>query len=47
MHNDTAITICNMENIDPVGVHTGDSDRRRAQPDADQQGISAAARQPR
>ena len=24
-HNDTAIAICNMENIDPVGVHTGDS----------------------
>lgn len=24
-YNDTAITICNMENIDPVGVHTGDS----------------------
>lgn len=23
--NDTVITICNMENIDPVGVHTGDS----------------------
>ncbi|MFI3282349.1 MAG: carbamoyl-phosphate synthase large subunit [Rikenellaceae bacterium] len=23
--NDTAIAICNMENIDPVGVHTGDS----------------------
>ena len=23
--NDTAITICSMENIDPVGVHTGDS----------------------
>lgn len=23
--NNTAITICNMENIDPVGVHTGDS----------------------
>ncbi len=23
--NDTAITICGMENIDPVGVHTGDS----------------------
>lgn len=23
--NDTAITICNMENIDPVGIHTGDS----------------------
>ena len=24
-HNDTAIAICNMENIDPGGVHTGDS----------------------
>ena len=24
-HNDTAIAICNMENIDPVGVHRGDS----------------------
>jgi carbamoyl-phosphate synthase large subunit len=23
--NDTCITICNMENIDPVGIHTGDS----------------------
>ncbi len=23
--NDTAIVICNMENIDPVGIHTGDS----------------------
>jgi carbamoyl-phosphate synthase large subunit len=23
--NDTAICICSMENIDPVGVHTGDS----------------------
>ena len=23
--NDTAIVICNMENLDPVGVHTGDS----------------------
>ncbi len=23
--NDTAITVCSMENIDPVGVHTGDS----------------------
>ncbi len=24
-HNDTAISICCMENIEPVGVHTGDS----------------------
>ena len=23
--NDTAIAICNMENLDPVGIHTGDS----------------------
>ena len=23
--NGTAITVCNMENIDPVGIHTGDS----------------------
>ena len=35
--NDTAITVCNMENIDPVGIHTGDSHRRGPQPDADQQ----------
>ena len=24
-HNDNCITICGMENIDPVGIHTGDS----------------------
>ena len=24
-HNDTAITVCNMENFDPVGIPTGDS----------------------
>ncbi|MCQ2429284.1 MAG: carbamoyl-phosphate synthase large subunit [Clostridia bacterium] len=23
--NDTAITVCDMENLDPVGIHTGDS----------------------
>lgn len=23
--NDTAITVCNMENLDPLGIHTGDS----------------------
>lgn len=23
--NDTAVMICNMENVDPVGIHTGDS----------------------
>ena len=44
-HNDTAIAICNMENIDPVGVHTGRLDRGGSEPDADQQGVSVAARQ--
>lgn len=24
-HNDHAIVVCNMENVDPVGIHTGDS----------------------
>lgn len=24
-HNDNCITVCNMENVDPVGIHTGDS----------------------
>ncbi len=23
--NDHAVVVCNMENIDPVGIHTGDS----------------------
>ncbi|MBE5760413.1 MAG: carbamoyl-phosphate synthase large subunit [Clostridiales bacterium] len=23
--NDTAVTVCSMENVDPVGIHTGDS----------------------
>lgn len=23
--NDTCITICNMENMDPMGIHTGES----------------------
>ena len=23
--NDTVVTVCNMENVDPVGIHTGDS----------------------
>jgi carbamoyl-phosphate synthase large subunit len=32
--NDNCITVCNMENIDPVGVHTGDSSRRGSLADA-------------
>ena len=40
--NDTAIAICNMENLDPVGIHTGDSIVVCPSPDADQQGVSHA-----
>ena len=40
---DNAIIICSIENIDPMGVHTGDFDHRRAGADADRQGISADA----
>ena len=25
---DNCITVCNMENFDPLGIHTGESDRR-------------------
>ena len=32
--NGNCITVCNMENIDPVGVHTGDSHRSSTVPDA-------------
>ena len=40
---DNAIIICSIENVDPMGVHTGDFDHRRAGADADRQGISADA----
>ena len=40
---DNAIIICSIENIDPMGVHTGDIDHRRPGADADRQGISAHA----
>ena len=36
------ITICGMENIDPVGVHTGDSIVVAPCPDPGQQGVSDA-----
>jgi carbamoyl-phosphate synthase large subunit len=38
--NDNAIIICSIENVDPMGVHTGRLDHRRARADADRQGIS-------
>ena len=40
---DNAIIICSIENIDPMGVHTGDSHHRRPGADPDRQGISADA----
>ena len=41
---DNCIIVCSIENVDPMGVHTGDFDHRRAGADADRQGISAHAR---
>ena len=40
---DNAIIICSIENIDPMGVHTGDSHHRRPGADPDRQGISEDA----
>ena len=45
--NDNVVIICSIENIDAMGVHTGDSHHRRADPDADRQGIPADARRQR
>jgi carbamoyl-phosphate synthase large subunit len=36
---DNCIIICSIENLDPMGVHTGDLHHRRTGPDADRQGI--------
>ena len=44
---DNCIIVCSIENIDPMGVHTGDSHHRRPGPDPDRQGIPADARAPR
>jgi carbamoyl-phosphate synthase large subunit len=43
---DNCIIVCSIENLDPMGVHTGDSDHRRPGADADRQGIPAPARCP-
>ena len=32
---DNCITVCNMENFDPMGIHTGRVDRRRAVADTE------------
>ena len=39
-HDDNCIIICSIENVDPMGVHTGDFDHGRAGADPDRQGIS-------
>ncbi len=41
---DNCIIVCSIENIDPMGVHTGDFDHRRPGADPDRQGISDNAR---
>ena len=41
---DNCIIICSIENLDPMGVHTGDFDHHRAGADLDRQGISDHAR---
>ena len=40
---DNCIIVCSIENIDPMGVHTGDSHHRRPGADPDRQGIPAHA----
>ena len=42
--NDNCIIVCSIENIDPMGVHTGEFDHHRAGAHADRQGISDHAR---
>ena len=41
---DNCIIVCSIENVDPMGIHTGDFDHRGAGADADRQGIPAHAR---
>ena len=41
---DNVVIICSIENVDPMGVHTGDSHHRRAGPDAHRPRVPADAR---
>ena len=43
-HADNVVIVCSIENIDPMGVHTGDSRDRRAAADADRPHLPEAAR---
>ena len=42
--NDNCIIVCSIENLDPMGVHTGDFDHGSAGADLDRQGIPDHAR---
>ncbi len=42
--HDNVVVVCSIENIDPMGVHTGDSRHRRAGDDAHRPGVPAPAR---
>ena len=41
---DNVVIVCSIENVDPMGVHTGDSRHRRAAADADRPPVPEAAR---
>ena len=43
-HNDNVVIVCSIENVDPMGVHTGDSRHRRAAADAHRPPLPAPAR---
>ena len=42
--NDNVVIVCSIENVDPMGVHTGDSRHGRAAADADRPPVPGAAR---
>jgi len=44
---DNCIIICSIENLDPMGIHTGDSIHHRAGADLDRQGIPRSCAMPR
>jgi carbamoyl-phosphate synthase large subunit len=43
-HADNAVIVCSIENVDPMGVHTGDSVTRRAAAEPQRRDLPAAAR---
>ena len=44
---DNCVVVCSIENVDPMGVHTGDSHHRRPRPDADATSSTSACATPR